>query len=123
MRAQPDLAWQSYAGALLAEATPARTGAIVGLMAELTGGQRARLSRLCRRLLRVLDPYEEEEADTVSTDDAPAVPALADVTSESAGDADVPNVTRSRAVHSSNLTFIHDAGTALPTNTGPDTGS
>lgn len=51
---------------VLAEATPARTAAIVGLMSELTGEQRARLARLCRRLLRTLDPAEaqrESESD------------------------------------------------------------
>ncbi len=60
--------------AVLALATPARTDAIVDLMSELTGEQRARLARLCRRLLRTLDPAEAEretasEADS-ATDDA-----------------------------------------------------
>ncbi len=60
--------------ATLAQATPARTDAIVDLMSELTGEQRARLARLCRRLLRTLDPAEAEretasEADS-ATDDA-----------------------------------------------------
>lgn len=45
---------------LLAQATPARTAAIIDLMSELTGEQRARLARLCRRLLRTLDPAETE---------------------------------------------------------------
>ncbi len=59
---------------LLGSATPVRTAAIVELMSELTGEQRARLARLCRRLLRTLDPDEtdrdsetdrsESEADT-----------------------------------------------------------
>lgn len=44
----------------LDEATPARTAAIVALMSDLTGEQRARLARLCRRLLRTLDPAEAE---------------------------------------------------------------
>ncbi|MCA0375666.1 MAG: MarR family transcriptional regulator [Gemmatimonadetes bacterium] len=35
---------------VLAEATPARTEAIVALMRELSGDQRQRLTRLCRRL-------------------------------------------------------------------------
>ncbi|MBL0173347.1 MAG: MarR family transcriptional regulator [Gemmatimonadaceae bacterium] len=46
--------------AVLEQATPARTAAIVDLMSELTGEQRARLARLCRRLLRTLDPDEAE---------------------------------------------------------------
>jgi MarR family 2-MHQ and catechol resistance regulon transcriptional repressor len=57
--------------ALLAQAAPARTTAIVTLMSELTGEQRARLARLCRRLLRVLDPTEESaDADADGSDDA-----------------------------------------------------
>ena len=62
--------------ALLESATPARTAAIVQLMSDLTGEQRARLARLCRRLLRTLDPAEterESEATAeVDVDDAPA---------------------------------------------------
>ncbi len=46
--------------ALLAAATPVRTAAVVDLMSELTGEQRAKLARLCRRLLRTLDPAETE---------------------------------------------------------------
>ena len=61
---------------MLANASPVRTAAIVELMSELTGEQRARLARLCRRLLRVLDPSEEEDVDDSSAeesedDDAP----------------------------------------------------
>jgi MarR family 2-MHQ and catechol resistance regulon transcriptional repressor len=48
---------------ILAQATPVRAEAIVALMRELSGEQRARLSRLCRRLLRVLDPQEASVAD------------------------------------------------------------
>jgi MarR family transcriptional regulator, 2-MHQ and catechol-resistance regulon repressor len=44
--------------ALLAEVGPARTEAVVALMRELSGEQRTRLTRLCRRLLRVLDPQD-----------------------------------------------------------------
>lgn len=42
------------------DALPARSTAIVELMSELSGEQRARLARLCRRLLRTLDPAEAE---------------------------------------------------------------
>lgn len=51
---------------LLAETAPARTEAIVSLMRELSGEQKTRLTRLCRRLLRVLDPQED---DGVESDD------------------------------------------------------
>jgi MarR family 2-MHQ and catechol resistance regulon transcriptional repressor len=37
-------------------ASPSRDAAIVELMSELSGTQRARLARLCRRLLRTLEP-------------------------------------------------------------------
>lgn len=45
---------------LLEEAAPVRAEAIVALMRELTGEQRGRLARLCRRLIRVLAPDEED---------------------------------------------------------------
>ena len=54
---------------MLANASPVRTAAIVELMSELTGEQRARLARLCRRLLRVLDPSDDDEADDSSAED------------------------------------------------------
>ena len=46
--------------ALLVKAAPVRADAIVALMRELTGEQRSRLARLCRRLVRVLAPEEDE---------------------------------------------------------------
>ncbi|MEP6834509.1 MAG: MarR family transcriptional regulator [Gemmatimonas sp.] len=45
---------------LLEKAAPVRAEAIVTLMRELTGEQRGRLARLCRRLIRVLAPDEDE---------------------------------------------------------------
>jgi len=54
---------------LLANASPVRAAAIVELMSELTGEQRGRLARLCRRLLRVLDPSGEEDADDASDEE------------------------------------------------------
>ena len=58
---------------LLEDATPARTAAIVELMSDLTGEQRARLARLCRRLLRTLDPAEtERESEAEAAADAGA---------------------------------------------------
>ena len=60
---------------VLADATPVRTAAIVDLMSELTGEQRARLARLCRRLLRTLDPDEagrEAEAGVETEPDGDA---------------------------------------------------
>lgn len=47
---------------LLKEAAPVRAEAIVTLMRELTGEQRGRLARLCRRLIRVLAPDEDERS-------------------------------------------------------------
>ena len=58
---------------VLVSTAPARSDAIVAIMAELSGEQRARLARLCRRLLRVLDPDQSSEP----VDDSP-VDALAD---------------------------------------------
>ena len=63
--------------ALLEQAAPVRAEAIVALMRELTGEQRGRLARLCRRLIRVLAPDEDErggddDADADGPDDAPA---------------------------------------------------
>ena len=49
---------------------PARSDAIVAIMAELSGEQRARLGRLCRRLLRVLDPDQANALADDVTDDA-----------------------------------------------------
>ena len=68
---------------VLGSTAPARSDAIVAIMAELSGEQRARLARLCRRLLRVLDPDQANEpADEPSdetpdqtSDGAPAEPA------------------------------------------------
>jgi MarR family transcriptional regulator, 2-MHQ and catechol-resistance regulon repressor len=55
---------------LLAEVGPARTDAVVTLMRELSGDQKIRLTRLCRRLLRVLDPANDQET-TDQDDDVP----------------------------------------------------
>ena len=76
---------------LLEDATPARTAAIVGLMSDLTGEQRARLARLCRRLVRTLDPAAAEresegEADVHAaphTDEHAAVAGAATASSNS----------------------------------------
>lgn len=48
--------------ALHAAASPSRDAAIVGVMSELSGAQRARLARLCRRLLRSLEPQAPDAA-------------------------------------------------------------
>lgn len=74
---------------LLAQAAPARTAAIVDLMSELTGEQRARLARLCRRLLRTLDPAEtEREAESAVHADTDAELDDADADEADANDAD-----------------------------------
>ena len=54
---------------VLASTAPARSDAIVAIMAELSGEQRARLARLCRRLLRVLDPDQANQPTDDATDD------------------------------------------------------
>jgi len=56
---------------LLADAAPARADAVVALMRELSGEQKDRLTKLCRRLLRVLDPQERDAAEDAVDDDAP----------------------------------------------------
>jgi MarR family 2-MHQ and catechol resistance regulon transcriptional repressor len=96
---------------VLADATPARTAAIVALMSALTGQQRGRLSRLCRRLLRVLDPYEDVVADVVPGSDA------LDTVHGSA------NPLLGAPPNPSNSTASTDAGTALPTDTRAHAGS
>lgn len=66
---------------LLGRAAPARAAAIVALMRELSGEQRARLTRLCRRLVRVLAPEEDEH--TANEDDTETQPdAVVDETHE-----------------------------------------
>jgi MarR family 2-MHQ and catechol resistance regulon transcriptional repressor len=55
---------------VLVSTAPARSDAIVAIMAELSGEQRARLARLCRRLLRVLDPDQANEPDDEAHEDA-----------------------------------------------------
>lgn len=62
---------------VLASTAPARSDAIVSIMRELSGEQRARLARLCRRLLRVLDPNESEDSDHEAADDSDDESALA----------------------------------------------
>jgi len=70
---------------VLAVAAPARADAIVTLMRELSGDQRVRLARLCRRLLRVLDPDAPQSADDASDDAADEV--REEVSDDSADDA------------------------------------
>jgi len=55
---------------VLVSTAPARSDAIVAIMAELSGEQRARLARLCRRLLRVLDPDQANEPADEAQDEA-----------------------------------------------------
>lgn len=57
---------------LLEQAAPVRADAIVSLMRELTGEQRGRLARLCRRLIRVLAPDEEERTSSDDDNDGDA---------------------------------------------------
>lgn len=90
---------------VLGEATPTRAAAIIALMNELTGEQRVRLARLCGRLLRVLDPYEDEAgSDAAQADD--------DASEENDDDADSPNTS----------TTEH-AGSALPSDPRTNSGT
>jgi len=77
---------------LLADAAPVRAEAVVALMRELNGEQKERLTRLCGRLLRVLDPQESDseahiDAEAEATADADDDEADEDVADEK--DADV----------------------------------
>lgn len=73
--------------ALLEEAAPVRAEAIVTLMRELTGEQRGRLARLCRRLIRVLAPDEDDRSQPDDEEGAAA---------ESDSDDDEPTPANSR---------------------------
>jgi MarR family 2-MHQ and catechol resistance regulon transcriptional repressor len=54
--------------ALLAEVVPARTAAVVTLMGALSGDQRTRLGRLCRRLVNALAPGEAQPEEDAGED-------------------------------------------------------
>jgi MarR family 2-MHQ and catechol resistance regulon transcriptional repressor len=71
---------------LLAEAGPARTDAILELMRELSGEQKTKLTRLCGRLLRVLDPLAET-SETLDEREA-----LTDAAADDASDDDDDDV-------------------------------
>lgn len=72
---------------MLGEAAPARTEAIVSLMRELSGEQKTRLTRLCRRLLRVLDPQDDGVAES---DDEPSDSESHDDEADSSADSSDP---------------------------------
>lgn len=61
---------------LLEKAAPVRADAIITLMRELTGEQRGRLAKLCRRLIRVLAPDEDDDdsSDSEAEHDASTGP-------------------------------------------------
>lgn len=70
---------------LLEKAAPVRAEAILTVMHELTAEQRARLAKLCRRLIRVLAPDEDADdssdsgadADSSDEDDSAVADAVA----------------------------------------------
>ncbi len=69
---------------LLLEASPVREAAVVALMSTLSGDQRTRLARLCRRIIRSLSPEDDDrDDDDVSGDDG-ADDALDDEADEGA---------------------------------------
>ncbi len=55
---------------LLAEVSPIRMQAVVELMGALSGEQRARLARLCRRIVKALAPDEDERDNSGEHADA-----------------------------------------------------
>ncbi len=48
--------------ALLAESVPVRVDAVAAIMGALSGEQRTRLTRLCRRIVKALAPEEDERS-------------------------------------------------------------
>lgn len=72
---------------LLAEAGPARSDSILELMRELSGEQKTKLTRLCGRLLRVLDPLAQID-DTPDEGDTPTVAADDDASDDDDDHAD-----------------------------------
>jgi MarR family 2-MHQ and catechol resistance regulon transcriptional repressor len=70
---------------LLAEVGPARTDSIFALMRELSGEQKTKLTRLCGRLLRVLDPLAVADA-APDDDENPNVAADNDASDDASDD-------------------------------------
>lgn len=68
---------------LLAEAVPVRVDAVTAIMSALSGDQRTRLARLCRRLVKALAPEEDERE---SAEDHADVDAEGDDEVDVAGD-------------------------------------
>ncbi len=95
---------------VLANATPARATSILALMNELTGEQRVRLTRLCGRLLRVLDPYEDE----------PGTEGDSDLDDDTSDDSTDESNDRASLLHNSSPDH---AGSALSPDSRTDTGS
>lgn len=50
--------------ALLADSVPVRVDAVTSIMGALSGEQRTRLARLCRRIVKALAPDEDERSET-----------------------------------------------------------
>jgi MarR family 2-MHQ and catechol resistance regulon transcriptional repressor len=75
--------------ALLAEAAPVRGEAVLEAMRALSGDQRTRLARLCRRLIRALSP-EDAARDGDETDDGGDAAGPADAEDAAAGAAEEP---------------------------------
>lgn len=94
---------------LLAEAMPVRADAVAEIMGVLSGEQRTRLGRLCRRLVKSLAP-EEDARDTDDDEEQDgteeAVPAYAE--GEPLADAAVASV----APAAYSVTVEHDAAGA-----------
>jgi MarR family 2-MHQ and catechol resistance regulon transcriptional repressor len=101
--------------AVLDAATPARTDAILQVMGVLTGEQRTRLARLCRRMLRALDPLEEDPHD-------PDPHADDDGDEHGEDETDAHREPATAAAHTTSP-ILSDGRTALPPDSRSDTGS
>jgi len=66
-----------HGSALLSEAMPVRAEAVAAIMGVLSGDQRTRLGRLCRRLVKSLAP-EEDARDTDDDEEHAEAAAVAD---------------------------------------------
>jgi MarR family 2-MHQ and catechol resistance regulon transcriptional repressor len=95
--------------ALLAEAMPVRADAVAAIMGVLSGEQRTRLGRLCRRLVKSLAP--EEDARDTDDDEEPAGAVEADAAhAEQDDEAAVPRA--SAAFGEASAAAAHDAAGA-----------
>ncbi len=79
---------------LLADAVPVRVDAVTSIMGALSGDQRTRLARLCRRIVKALAPDEDERSasdeGTETDHDAHDADGIDDPDDQADGDAESP---------------------------------